>query len=142
LSPPTGISLLGGQTSWSLDIGALLPPLADGTYTISLTDGTATGAAILKGQTIVIDTAAPTVFTIATSGTGITGGAGDLNAGKLVTFTVNFSEAVTVAGGTPTLAAKQRSVCIIYERFWHETPSRSATRWVLARILLICGSMP
>ena len=28
---------------------------------------------------------------------------GDLNAGKTVTFTLNFNEAVTVAGGTPTL---------------------------------------
>ena len=28
---------------------------------------------------------------------------GDLNAGKVVTLTLNLSEAVTVAGGTPTL---------------------------------------
>ena len=37
------------------------------------------------------------------SGTGITAGAGDLTTGKVVTLTVNLSEAVTVAGGTPTL---------------------------------------
>ncbi|WP_426614407.1 alkaline phosphatase family protein [Bradyrhizobium sp. McL0616] len=49
---------------------------------------------------------APTVASIAASGTGITSGAGDLNAGKVVTLTVNFSSAVTVntSGGTPTLA--------------------------------------
>lgn len=48
----------------------------------------------------------PTVSSIVASGTGITGGAGDLNAGKVVTLTVNFSAAVTVntTGGTPTLA--------------------------------------
>ncbi|MGY0575711.1 hypothetical protein ACTGJ9_035635 [Bradyrhizobium sp. RDM12] len=48
---------------------------------------------------------APTVSSIAASGTGITSGAGDLNAGKAVTLTVNFSTAVTVntAGGTPRL---------------------------------------
>ena len=40
---------------------------------------------------------------VATSGTGITAGNGDLNAGNVVTLTVNLSEAVTVAGGTPTL---------------------------------------
>ena len=38
-----------------------------------------------------------------TSGTGISSGAGDLNAGNVVTLTLNLSEAVTVAGGTPTL---------------------------------------
>ena len=32
------------------------------------------------------------------------GGTGDLNAGHVVTLTVNLSEAVTVAGGTPTLS--------------------------------------
>ena len=47
-----------------------------------------------------------TVASIATSGTGIASGSGDLNAGKVVTLTVNFSGAVTVntAGGTPTLS--------------------------------------
>ena len=47
----------------------------------------------------------PTVSSIVTSGSGITSGAGDLNAGKVVTLTVNFSAAVTVntSGGTPSL---------------------------------------
>jgi hypothetical protein len=49
---------------------------------------------------------APTISSIVASGAGITSGAGDLNAGKVVTLTVNFSAAVTVntSGGTPTLA--------------------------------------
>ena len=40
------------------------------------------------------------------SGTGITSGTGDLNEGKVVTLTVNFSAPVTVntAAGSPTLA--------------------------------------
>ncbi|WP_434721497.1 Ig-like domain-containing protein [Mesorhizobium sp. RIZ17] len=48
---------------------------------------------------------APTIASIATSGTGITNGTGDLNAGKIVTLTVNFSAAVTVntTGGSPQL---------------------------------------
>ncbi|MBR0722559.1 alkaline phosphatase family protein [Bradyrhizobium manausense] len=55
--------------------------------------------------TLQIDTAAPTIASIVATGTGITSGSGNLNAGKVVTLTVNFSEAVTVntTGGTPTL---------------------------------------
>ncbi|MET4803980.1 alkaline phosphatase family protein [Bradyrhizobium sp. LB11.1] len=55
--------------------------------------------------TLQIDTTAPTIASIAASGTGITSGSGDLNAGKLATLTVNFSEAVTVntTGGTPAV---------------------------------------
>ena len=45
----------------------------------------------------------PAVASVAASGTGITNGNGDLNAGSVVTLTLNMSEAVTVAGGTPTL---------------------------------------
>ena len=46
----------------------------------------------------------PTVTSVATSGLGISGGSGDLNAGKTVTLTVNFSGAVTVntTSGSPT----------------------------------------
>ena len=62
-----------------------------------------TGAVTNPAGTLQIDTTAPTVTSVAASGTGITAGAGDLNAGKVVTLTVNLSEAVTVAGGTPTL---------------------------------------
>ena len=40
---------------------------------------------------------------VVASGTGISSGTGDLDAGKTVTLTLNLSEAVTVAGGTPTL---------------------------------------
>ncbi len=55
--------------------------------------------------TLQIDTTAPAVPSVVTSGPGIDGsGNGDLNAGHVVTLTVNMSEAVTVAGGTPTLS--------------------------------------
>ena len=54
---------------------------------------------------INIDTTAPTIASISTSGAGIANGNGDLNAGKTVTLTVNLSNAVTVntAGGSPRL---------------------------------------
>jgi Ca2+-binding RTX toxin-like protein len=45
----------------------------------------------------------PVVSSVATSGTGITAGSGDLNAGDVVVFTLTFDEALTVAGGVPTL---------------------------------------
>ncbi|OPY96809.1 hypothetical protein A5906_00335 [Bradyrhizobium sacchari] len=52
-----------------------------------------------------VDSIAPTVTSIATSGTGIAAGNGDLNAGHTVILTLNLSEAVNVdlTGGTPTL---------------------------------------
>src|SRR5262245_36629748 len=69
----------------------------------------------LPNQTIVLtfaaaaaptpDTIAPTVPSVAASGSGIDGaGNGDLNAGHVVTLTVTMSEVVTVAGGVPTLS--------------------------------------
>ncbi|TYL96787.1 hypothetical protein FXB40_10780 [Bradyrhizobium rifense] len=77
----------------------------------AITDGSG-NAANLSGATnanpagtLQVDTTAPTIASIAASGTGITSGSGNLNSGKVVTLTVNFSEAVTVntTGGTPTL---------------------------------------
>ena len=59
-----------------------------------------TGAAVNPAGILQIDTTAPTIKSVVASGPGITSGAGDLDAGKTVTLTVNFSEAVTVAGVT------------------------------------------
>ncbi|MEH2544097.1 20S proteasome alpha/beta subunit [Bradyrhizobium sp. AZCC 2262] len=77
-----------------------------GTATIKDSSGKAanlTGAVTNPSGTLQIDTTAPTVASLVASGTGITAGAGDLGVGKVVTLTLNLSEAVTVAGGTPTL---------------------------------------
>lgn len=56
-------------------------------------------------QIEVTNSTNPTISSIATSGTGITNGNGNLNTGKTITLTVNFSSAVTVntAAGSPTL---------------------------------------
>ena len=63
------------------------------------------GAVTNPAGTLQIDTTAPAVTSVTTSGPGIDGsGNGDLNAGHVVTLTVNLSEAVTVTGGTPTLS--------------------------------------
>lgn len=83
--------------------------------TIALNGGTiadaAGNAAVLTlnnvGATagVRVDSIAPTVASIATSGTGIIAGSGDLSAGHTVTLTLNVSEAVNVdvTGGTPTM---------------------------------------
>ena len=68
------------------------------------------GAVTNPAGTLQIDTTAPTVSSVVTTGTGITSGAGDLNAGKVVTLTLNMSEAVTVSGGTPTLTLNDGGV--------------------------------
>src|SRR5262249_61950850 len=68
--------------------------------------GNPSGASSNYTVTIVgADTTPPTVSSVVASGAGITNGNGNLNAGKVVTLTVAFSEAVTVntSGGTPTL---------------------------------------
>src|SRR5207302_1133858 len=65
------------------------------------------GAVANPAGTLVIDTTAPTVSSVVASGTGISNGAGTLAAGSVVTLTVNLSEAVTVAGGTPTLTTRR-----------------------------------
>ena len=77
-----------------------------GTATVKNGAGTAanlTGAVTTPAGTLQIDTTAPTVASLVASGTGITSGTGDLGVGSVVTLTMNLSEAVTVAGGTPTL---------------------------------------
>ena len=61
------------------------------------------GAVTTPAGTLQIDTTTPSVSSVVSSGTGISSGSGDLGVGSVVTLTVNLSEAVTVAGGTPTL---------------------------------------
>ena len=85
-------------------------PIADSTaagspFTTDVSLSALSGAVSNPAGTLQIDTTAPAVTSVVTSGLGIDGGGnGDLNAGHVVTLTVNMSEAVTVAGGTPTLS--------------------------------------
>jgi hypothetical protein len=78
--------------------------LVQGSNTVSVTATDAagnTGAA--SSITFTLDNAAPAVTSIAASGAEITNGTGALNAGDVVTFTVNATDALAVAG-TPTLS--------------------------------------
>ena len=78
--------------------------LPDGTYTVTadVSDLAANPAA--ASHALVVDETAPLVSGVAASGTGITGGAGNLMAGATVALTVTMTEAVTVADGVPTLS--------------------------------------
>jgi hypothetical protein len=60
------------------------------------------GVVIIDGHARAAEFVAD-ISSIVASGTDPTNGTGDLAAGSTVTLTVNFSEAVTVAGGVPTL---------------------------------------
>ena len=102
------VALASGQTSWSFDFTGTT--LADGPYIVSLTNGSAPAASALSSRTITVDASPPTISSITDFGPGITSGNGNLNAGKVVTFTVAFSEAVTVTRGTPTLALSNGGV--------------------------------
>jgi VCBS repeat-containing protein len=69
------------------------------------------------------------VTSVVTSGPGIIDGTGDLNAGHLVTFTVNTSAAVTVAGGVPTLSLNDAGIAI-YDAL-HSTSTALAFSYIV-----------
>ena len=77
----------------------LLETSTSTTVSAATVSSTAVSAPTVSSTTVSV----PTVLSVATSGSGITNGNGDLNAGHVVTLTLTMSEAVTVAGGTPTL---------------------------------------
>jgi class 3 adenylate cyclase len=97
-----GGTIAASATANASGIWAYTPTgLADGSHTIvaSAANAGGTGTATLN---FTLDRSAPSVSSIAASGSGITNGSGVLAAGNTVTLTVNMSEAVTVTG-SPTL---------------------------------------
>ena len=99
-----GTSALGTATAnsigaWSYTTGQLL----SGSYVFTATATDAAGNVSALSQPIDPTIMPPAVSSIVASGSGITNGNGHLNAGHVISLTVNLSEAVTVAGGTPTL---------------------------------------
>jgi hypothetical protein len=99
-STQLGTAAVNAGGVWSFVTGTL----ANGAQVFTATDSDAGNvSAASAALTVTIDTTAPTVASLVASGTGISSGSGDLDAGKTVTLTLAMSEAVTVAGGTPTL---------------------------------------
>jgi len=95
-------TVAAGQNTVNLAVTGLSTGLTDVAGNAALLAGAATN----PGGTLQIDTTAPKITSIATSGSGIVAGKGDLGPGKTVTLTSNFGENVLVntAGGVPTLA--------------------------------------
>ena len=104
LPSPTEIAnaiITGHDTSKPLSDNLVTGPL----FTLEFSSIFLSGSVINRASTLQIDTTAPVVTSVVTSGLGIdSSGNGDLNAGHVITLTVNMSEVVTVAGGTPTLS--------------------------------------
>src|SRR6202043_3506580 len=84
--------------------------LSEGVHTIVASETDVAGNTGTASLIFTLDTVTPAVSAVAATGTGITAGAGDLNAGHVVTLTLNLSEAVTVAGGVPTLTLNDGGV--------------------------------
>jgi hypothetical protein len=101
----TGTLANGAQSFTATDTDAAGNTSAASTALVVTVDtvAPAVSSVVASGSGITVDTVAPAVSSVVASGSGITHGTGDLNAGHVVTLTVNLSEAVTVAGGTPTL---------------------------------------
>ena len=91
--------------TWSVTAPAAdVSALVDGSYNVHASVSDLAGNVAVIDRPISVDTTAPTVSSITTSGAGINvGGDGDLNAGHIIALTVNVSEAVAVTGGSPTL---------------------------------------
>ena len=109
------------------------------TYTVTATSSTSTLEFSAAGSPWFLDnvsvtqngTSAPVVNSIAESPS-----SGDLDAGKTVTLTLNLSEVVTVAGGTPTLTLNDRRHRDLHRRLRHQCPDlqlhvagRTEHRW-------------
>ena len=97
-----GTTTANGSGAWSIESSTAL---GQGAHTLvaRATDAAGNTSGNSADAIVTVDSVAPAVTSIAASGAGITNGSGALNAGKVVTLTVNASEALTVTG-TPTLA--------------------------------------
>jgi hypothetical protein len=96
-----GTTIASASGAWSYTTG----PLANGSQVLAATATNIAGLTSAPSAAVdPIISQVPTVTSVATSGSGISNGNGDLDAGHVVTLTLTMSEAVLVAGGTPTLA--------------------------------------
>ena len=97
-----GTTIANASGAWSYTTA----PLTSGSqnFTATATDAAGNTSAVSNSiDPIIPQTTGPVVTSVVATGNGITAGVGDLNAGAVVTLTVNLSQAVSVAGGTPTL---------------------------------------
>jgi Ca2+-binding RTX toxin-like protein len=83
--------------------GGSIRDIAGNNAILTLAAPGAPGSLAANGA-LVIDGISPTVTSVVATGSGISGGSGNLKAGKVVTITVNTSERVISYGGTPSLS--------------------------------------
>ena len=101
-----------GGTSWSVALNATTTSfsIGQGSYTtgqvqVRQIDAAGNISPVNSSfQAFTVDTSAPAVSSVVATGAGISGGNGYLNAGKLVSITINTSEPITISGGIPTLS--------------------------------------
>ena len=95
-----GATTANASGAWTYTTGTL----ASGSQVFTATATNIAGVTSATSNTVdPIIVQVPMVASLATSGPGITNGNGDLTVSSAVTLTLNMSEAVAVAGGTPTL---------------------------------------
>ncbi len=83
--------------------GGSIRDIAGNNAILTLAAPGAPGSLAANGA-LVIDGISPAVTSVVATGSGISGGSGNLKAGKVVTITVNTSERVISYGGTPSLS--------------------------------------
>ena len=93
-NPVAGTATANGSGAWSFTPTGL----ADGAHTVVASETDAAGNTGTTSFSFTLDTTAPTISAIAE-----TPSSGVLGIGAAITLTVKLSEAVTIAGGTPTL---------------------------------------
>ncbi len=113
-STELGAAAANGSGVWSYTTGTLANGLQ--AFTATATDAAGnTSAASTVVDAMIGQPAGPLVSSLQESPA-----SGDLDVGNTVTLTLNLSEAVTVAGGTPTLIAQRRRHCDLYGWFRHQ----------------------
>jgi len=99
-----GTRTLGSTTANASGVWSFTPTgLTNGQYTIVASETNLAGNIGTASLTFTLDMTTPTVTSDTVSGTGISGGAGTLTAGKTAVLTLALSESVTVSGGVPAL---------------------------------------
>jgi VCBS repeat-containing protein len=100
-----GATVLGTTTANASGVWSFTPTgLPQGLQTISASETNPAGLTGYSYLTFTYDTAAPTVTAETMFGSAITAGAGVLTAGQTVQLAMALTEAVTVSGGSPSLA--------------------------------------
>ena len=113
-------------------VGAPMSPWQAAPVALTAQDTDAAGNTGTSNAVVyTLNTTVPVVTSITTSGAGITNGVGDLNAGKLVTLTVDLQRGCecSTPGLAHALPQRWGKSASLQQRVRHELRSPSTTRW-------------